>query len=76
MISIIGIEGADCAMNFLGKSAEFSNGEVNIVNPLELQRKVRKLVDTPVIATDVHVTTILHPAMVFRLKFQVENLIL
>jgi len=66
VVSVIGIEGSDCAMNALGKCAELTSGEVTIVNPLELQRKMRKIVDNPVIGTDVKVTAIVHPSMVFK----------
>lgn len=36
--------------------ARSSAGEVNIVKPLELQRKMRQIIDNPVIATDVEVS--------------------
>jgi hypothetical protein len=40
-ISIIGIEGSDCGVSNLGVCSDLSNGTVNVVNPLELQRQMR-----------------------------------
>ena len=40
----------------LGDMAQASSGEVTIVKPLELQRKMRQIIDNPIIATDVQVS--------------------
>ncbi len=43
--------------------ARNSAGVVNIVKPLELQRKMREIIDDPVVATDVkvHLSSLLLP---------------
>jgi len=61
IISIIGIEGEDCGISILGDCAALTSGEVTIVKPFELQRKMRQIIDNPVIATDVSVDIKLHP---------------
>lgn len=63
IISVIGIEGSDCSMVSLGKCAAITSGAVNIVKPLELQRKMRALVDNPVLGTDVSVKVFTHPSL-------------
>lgn len=55
-ISFIGIEGEDCGVSILGKVAKATSGSVTIVKPLELQRRMRQIIDNPVIATDVNVS--------------------
>jgi len=62
-ISLIGIEGEDCGVTVLGNMAQITGGEVTIVKPLELQRKMRAIIDNPVIATDVKIRIFLHPYM-------------
>lgn len=54
-LSLIGIEGGGIGLPILGEAAALSSGLVTIVNPLELQRKMREIVDNPTIATDVKV---------------------
>lgn len=54
-LSLIGIEGEGIGLPILGEAARLSNGLVTIVSPLELQRKMREIVDNPIIATDVSV---------------------
>jgi small GTP-binding protein len=54
-LSLIGIEGGGIGLPILGEAAALSSGLVTIVNPLELQRKMREIVDNPTIATDVSV---------------------
>jgi len=61
IISVIGIEGEDCGISILGECAASTSGEVTIVKPFELQRKMRQIIDNPIIATDVSVNVILHP---------------
>jgi len=58
-VSLLGIEGEDCGVSILGQMANLTGGEVNIVNPLELQRNMRRIIDNPVIATDVKIRVIL-----------------
>lgn len=54
-LSLIGIEGENVGLAMLGEAARISNGLVTIVSALELQRKMRAIVDTPTIATEVKV---------------------
>jgi len=52
-ISIIGIEGADCGVKSLAVCADVTSGYVNVVNPLELQRQMRMIIDNPTLCTEV-----------------------
>jgi len=54
-VSVISIEGSDCAMDCLSSCADMTSGTVNIVNPLELVRQIRAISQNPVIATNVKV---------------------
>lgn len=65
-ISLIGIEGGDVGVGVLGKCAEQTGGDITIVKPLELQRKMRQIIDNPVIATDVKIKFLLHETLSFR----------
>lgn len=62
-ISVLGIEGASCAMEALSSCAAVTHGTVNILHPLEMVRQIRLIAQNPTIATDVEVTYILHPAI-------------
>jgi len=55
-LSLIGIEGGGIGLPILGEAARLSSGLVTIVSPLELQRKMREIVDNPTIATDVTIS--------------------
>lgn len=54
-LSLVGISSDDGSIGLpiLGEAARLSSGLVTIVSPLELQRKMREIVDNPVIATNV-----------------------
>lgn len=56
-LSLIGLQSDDdgIGLPILGEAARLSSGLVTIVSPLELQRKMREIVDNPTIATDVRV---------------------
>lgn len=56
VISILGIEGQSCGIGVLGVAAELSSGGVNLVNPLELQRQMRQIIDNSIIAIGVTVS--------------------
>lgn len=64
-ISVIGIEGADVALENVSISAELSSGSVNIVKPLELRREMRVMAQKRVIAKDVTVTAFLQNPLCF-----------
>ena len=65
-ISILGIDGADCGARNLAVCADISGGNVNIVNPLELTRQMRMIIDNPAIATEVEVSAFLPKGFAFR----------
>lgn len=65
-ISILGIDGADCGARNLAVCADISGGNVNIVNPLELTRQMRMIIDNPAIATDVQISAFLPKGFAFR----------
>jgi hypothetical protein len=62
-ISVLAIEGEDCGISMLSKLAQETSGSLVIVNPLELQRKLRAIIDNPVTATDVSVKIFLPPLL-------------
>ncbi|XP_072031040.1 circularly permutated Ras protein 1-like isoform X2 [Amphiura filiformis] len=65
-ISIIGIETNDSVcMETVSIACSITSGTVDILNPHELSRQIRLLGQNPVIATEVQVTFILHPALEF-----------
>eukprot|EP00118_Oscarella_pearsei_P013307 m.105432 g.105432 ORF g.105432 m.105432 type:complete len:807 (+) comp37219_c0_seq1:49-2469(+) len=62
-ISIIAIEGEECSLAHVSQCAALTAGTVNVLHPLELVRQMRLISQNPVIATDVQVSVILHPAL-------------
>lgn len=62
IISIMSIEGSNCAMNSLGKCAEITGGRVNILNPFELVAEIQRIAQNPVVAdqADIFVITKSH----------------
>jgi hypothetical protein len=65
-ISILGIEGADCGVRNLSACADLSGGNVNVVNPLELTRQMRMIIDNPAIATEVQLSAFLPKGFIFK----------
>eukprot|EP00761_Pharyngomonas_kirbyi_P008423 gb/GECH01008434.1/.p1 GENE.gb/GECH01008434.1/~~gb/GECH01008434.1/.p1 ORF type:complete len:1012 (+),score=312.14 gb/GECH01008434.1/:1-3036(+) len=65
-VSVLGIEGSQCAMDILSQTAEETAGKINIVNPLELQRQMRMIIDNPIVAHDVSLTLRTSNAFGFR----------
>eukprot|EP01091_Cochliopodium_minus_P009235 TRINITY_DN222_c0_g3_i1.p1 TRINITY_DN222_c0_g3~~TRINITY_DN222_c0_g3_i1.p1 ORF type:complete len:714 (-),score=288.87 TRINITY_DN222_c0_g3_i1:43-2184(-) len=51
-ISITGIEGSECKMEYLGLVSELSGGEVDIVNPLELTNNFANILSKTIVATE------------------------
>jgi len=49
VISIMSIEGTNCAMQSLGKCAEITGGRVNILNPFELVAEIQRIAQNPVV---------------------------
>jgi len=62
-ISIVGIQGSDCALDCLSKCAESTSGTVNILHPLELVRQLRQISQVPVVASKLQFCLILHPEL-------------
>lgn len=52
-ISVLGIEGATCAMEALSSCAAITSGTVNILHPLEMVRQIRLISQNPILATEV-----------------------
>ena len=62
-ISVIGIEGQECAMEHLSQCADKTNGTVNILHPSELIRQLRIISQNPTIASNVSVKFLMHPSL-------------
>mmetsp|Transcript_14797 Transcript_14797/g.16430 ORF Transcript_14797/g.16430 Transcript_14797/m.16430 type:complete len:851 (-) Transcript_14797:59-2611(-) len=65
-VSFIGIEGGNVGASIIGVTAEKSSGNITIVKPLELQRKMREIIDNPIIATNVSIKVNLHSWLCFK----------
>ena len=52
----------------VSRPADMTSGTVNILDPTELMRQIRLISQNPVIATNVEVYFILHPALMFDKK--------
>jgi len=59
-MSVITIQGTDCKLVHLGKLADKTGGQVNIVDPLKLQEEFSNILKDPIIATKVKATFILY----------------
>lgn len=64
-VSIIAIQGSPVNMQAISQCAEVTQGSVCVLHPLELARQIRLIGQNPVVATDVDVTMLTHPAIVF-----------
>ena len=72
-ISIIGIEGASCGVQTVSAAAVETGGTVNLVNPLELQRQVRSIIDNPPIGFNVSVELQMHSSLGFMRKYNQQD---
>ena len=59
-VSVISIKGTDCKMVELGKVADVTGGQVNIVDPLKLTQEFGTILSDPIIATNVKVRALTH----------------
>lgn len=66
MVSVISIKGDECALEDLGRVAEKTGGDVLRVDPVELTKNFKSILEKPVIATTVSATFILHQGLSFR----------
>lgn len=64
-ISVITIKGTDCRLVELGKMADKTGGQVNIVDPLKLTQEFSTILANKIIATNVVATFILHKELFF-----------
>ncbi|XP_077998423.1 circularly permutated Ras protein 1-like isoform X2 [Glandiceps talaboti] len=71
-ISIIGI-GDTCEMEIVKESAKCSGGNVNMLHPLELAREIRQIHQNPIIATNVELVVMVHPAFYINLPDSEEK---
>ena len=62
-VSVLGIEGSDCAMQHLSTCAAITSGTVNILHPLEMVRQIRLISQNPIIATEVEVVYLMPPVV-------------
>ena len=65
-VSVLGIEGSSCAMDALSQCSAVSKGTVNILHPLEMVRQIRVIAQNPILATEVELTILAHPAIVLE----------
>ncbi|XP_013416673.1 uncharacterized protein LOC106178153 [Lingula anatina] len=65
-VSVITIKGTDCKLVELGKVADTTGGQVNIVDPLKLTQEFGSILADPIIATNVTATFILHKGLYIR----------
>lgn len=64
-ISVIGIKGDNLNMNNIGKLADFTNGDVDIVDPLKIKDNFASILESKMVATDVIVKLFLHQGFEF-----------
>jgi len=62
-ISVISIKGDDCRLEYLGKLAELTGGNVDIVNPLQITTLFSNILSKPTIATNTRCTVRLHKGL-------------
>eukprot|EP01087_Luapelamoeba_hula_P010838 TRINITY_DN2888_c0_g1_i2.p1 TRINITY_DN2888_c0_g1~~TRINITY_DN2888_c0_g1_i2.p1 ORF type:complete len:596 (+),score=163.07 TRINITY_DN2888_c0_g1_i2:734-2521(+) len=65
-VSVVSIKGTEAKMENLGKLADNSGGQVNVVDPLNLHKEFASILADPVIATNVAVDFVLHRGLYFR----------
>jgi hypothetical protein len=62
-VSVLGIEGSDCALEHLSTCASITSGTVNILHPLEMVRQIRLISQNPVLASEVEVVYLMPPVV-------------
>lgn len=65
-MSVISIKGTDCRLVELGKVADVTGGQVNIVDPLKLTQEFGTILSDPIIATNVQAILITHAGLYIR----------
>eukprot|EP00026_Physarum_polycephalum_P004666 Phypoly_transcript_04688.p1 GENE.Phypoly_transcript_04688~~Phypoly_transcript_04688.p1 ORF type:complete len:308 (+),score=50.21 Phypoly_transcript_04688:999-1922(+) len=64
-VSVITIAGNECSLENLGKIADATGGEVDIVDPRQIASNFATILEKPIIATNVAATLVAHPAISF-----------
>lgn len=59
-INVITVEGTDCKLAILGKLADITNGNLNIVNPMNLGEELKFILNNRIKATNVKVKLIVN----------------
>ena len=62
-VSVLGIEGSNCAMQHLSTCSAITGGTVNILHPLEMVRQIRLISQNPILATEVEVVYLMPPVV-------------
>lgn len=65
-ISVLSIEGEECSIESLSKLAEFTGGDIERVDPLNLSNEFANILSTPIIATQVSAKVKIHKGLMFR----------
>jgi hypothetical protein len=65
-VSVVSIKGSNCKLVELGKVADATGGQVNIVDPLKLTQEFGTILADPIIATNVTARLLLHKGLYFR----------
>lgn len=60
VISVMSIKGQDCNLENLGRLADLTAGQVDRVDPLEINKNFQSILSLPVLATNVHAVLMLH----------------
>jgi len=64
-VSVVSIRGDDCSMESLGTLADATNGEVDIVDPIELGTKSVNALNIPIVATNVEINVYVRKELQF-----------
>ncbi|GAM18137.1 hypothetical protein SAMD00019534_013120 [Acytostelium subglobosum LB1] len=62
-ISVLTIKGTDTKLEMIGKLADMTNGEVEIVDPLKITSELKSVLSLPTIATNVTISVKLHKGL-------------
>jgi len=65
-ISIISIKGDEVNINIIGKLPDITQGELNIVDPINITQEFSGILESQVIAKDVKVKLFLHKSLQFK----------
>ncbi|KAJ8311068.1 hypothetical protein KUTeg_011383 [Tegillarca granosa] len=72
-VSVTSIKGTNCKLVHLGKLADVTGGQVNIVDPLKLTQEFSTILANNIIATNVVATFIIHKQLFFHFEETEES---